>query len=79
MKRFAIALLAGVAAVAGLGYSASAADLAVPPPPPPAPSWTGFYIGVHGGAAWQSSRTGRGRSPTVFSIRLTSIGTAVPH
>jgi opacity protein-like surface antigen len=53
MKRIAIALLAGVAAFAGLGYSASAADLAVAPPPPPPPSWTGFYIGVHAGAAWQ--------------------------
>jgi outer membrane immunogenic protein len=53
MKRVAIALLAGVAAVAGLGHAASAADLAVPPPPPPAPSWTGFYVGAHAGAAWQ--------------------------
>jgi outer membrane immunogenic protein len=55
MKRIAIAWLAGVAAVAGLGYSASAADLAVAAPPPPAPSWTGFYIGAHAGAAWQSA------------------------
>ena len=54
MKRIAIALLAGIAAVAGLGHGASAADLAIPPPPPPAPSWTGFYVGVHAGAAWQS-------------------------
>jgi outer membrane immunogenic protein len=57
MKRIAIALLAGVAAVAGLGYSASAADMAVKalPPAPVLPSWTGFYIGVHAGAAWESS------------------------
>jgi outer membrane immunogenic protein len=57
MKRVAIALLAGVAAVAGLGYSASAADLRVAPAPAPAPvqSWTGLYVGVHGGAAWQST------------------------
>jgi outer membrane immunogenic protein len=55
MKRVAIALLAGVAAVAGLGYSASAADLGVraAPPPPPLPIWTGFYLGAHAGAAWQ--------------------------
>jgi outer membrane immunogenic protein len=55
MKRVAIALLAGVAAVAGLGYSASAADLGVraAPPPPPVQSWTGFYLGAHAGAAWQ--------------------------
>ena len=57
MKRVAIALLAGVAAVAGLGYSASAADLAVKAAPlPPAPSWTGFYLGVHAGAAWQEQK-----------------------
>jgi outer membrane immunogenic protein len=57
MKRVAIALLAGFAAVAGLGYSASAADMAVKalPPPPVLPSWTGFYIGVHAGAAWQGN------------------------
>jgi len=57
MKRVAIALLAGIAAVAGLGYSASAADLAVKAAPlPPAPSWTGLYIGVHGGAAWEQAK-----------------------
>ena len=55
MKRVAIALLAGVAAVAGLGHAASAADLAIPPPPPPPPSWTGFYVGAHAGAAWQKA------------------------
>jgi outer membrane immunogenic protein len=54
MKRVAIALLAGVAAVAGLGYSASAADLRVAPAPAPVlPVWTGFYLGAHAGAAWQ--------------------------
>ena len=54
--RVAIALLAGVAAVAGLGYSASAADLSVAPAPlAPVQSWTGFYVGAHGGAAWQTS------------------------
>jgi outer membrane immunogenic protein len=56
MKRVAIALLAGITAVAGVGY-ASAADLAVKAPPPaPLPSWTGFYLGVHAGAAWQQAK-----------------------
>jgi outer membrane immunogenic protein len=36
--------------------SALAADMApaykVPPPPPPMFSWTGIYIGIHGGGAW---------------------------
>jgi outer membrane immunogenic protein len=68
MKRIAIALLAGVAAVAGLGYSASAADLGVraAPPPPPPPSWTGFYIGVHAGAAWQNFSSGSINDPNGF-------------
>jgi outer membrane immunogenic protein len=57
MKRIVVAMLAGVAAVGGLDQSASAADLAVKalPPTPALPSWTGFYIGVHAGAAWQST------------------------
>jgi opacity protein-like surface antigen len=54
MKRF---LLASVATVALIG-TASAADLGVrkaPPmaPPTPAPfSWTGCFIGAHGGWGW---------------------------
>jgi outer membrane immunogenic protein len=67
MKRVAIALLAGVAAVAGLGYSASAADLGVrAAPPPPAPIWTGFYAGVHAGAAWQSTTDWTFGDPNLF-------------
>jgi opacity protein-like surface antigen len=52
------------AAAIGLTVSvASAADLPrkapayAPPPPPPPFSWTGFYIGVHGGAGWGTSET----------------------
>jgi outer membrane immunogenic protein len=51
-------LLAGIALVALAGGSAFAADLApvpyykAPPPPPPVWSWTGFYIGINGGADW---------------------------
>jgi outer membrane immunogenic protein len=50
MRKF---LLAGVALTALLGGAASAADLAVKARPMPAPvfSWTGFYIGGHGGCA----------------------------
>jgi outer membrane immunogenic protein len=59
MKRIAIALLTGAALAVGLLQGASAAEIAVkaapPPPPPPPPIWTGWYIGVHGGAAWVSS------------------------
>ncbi len=66
MKRIAIALLTSVAVV-GLSQAASAADLAVkaaPPPPAPVPTWTGIYIGVHGGAAWQSTPTWNFTDPT---------------
>jgi len=62
MKKFALALLA-TSSMSVLAFQpASAADL--PPPvrtpvvkapvvvPPPVYSWSGFYIGVHGGGAW---------------------------
>lgn len=56
MKQIAIALLAGVALAAGVSQGASAADMAVRAAPPSlAPSWTGLYVGVHAGAAWQSA------------------------
>ena len=46
-------------AVAGLGLGpAVAADMpvkALPPPPPPF-SWTGLYVGFHGGGGWAHTR-----------------------
>jgi outer membrane immunogenic protein len=58
MRRNAIAvLLAGAALMLGLAQSVFAADFAVTAAPAPSSvsSWTGFYIGAHGGAAWQST------------------------
>src|SRR3954447_12745494 len=60
MKR----ILLSLAALAGLGGAAVAADLprAAPyyaPAPYAAPAyynWTGFYVGVNGGGAWGSSQ-----------------------
>jgi outer membrane immunogenic protein len=53
MKKLALAAAAIFALFTG---SASAADMAVKARPvvPPVPvfSWTGFYIGIHGGGAW---------------------------
>jgi outer membrane immunogenic protein len=78
MKRVAIALLAGVAAAAGLGQSASAADLAVKalPPPPVLQSWTGFYIGVHGGGAWQGNQNMTFQDPNgiIAPVGLNNVG-----
>jgi outer membrane immunogenic protein len=51
MKR----LLLGSTMLLGLAAAAAAADLPVytkAPPPPPMWSWSGFYIGVQGGAGW---------------------------
>lgn len=65
MKR--VTLLAALAGAVGLVQTASAADLAVKAAPPPAPlsTWTGFYIGVHGGAAWQSAPSWSVANPNI--------------
>jgi len=53
-------LLGGLAliAISGFGHRALAADLPLKAPPPSAapvaPTWTGFYVGAHAGAALQS-------------------------
>ncbi len=49
-------ILLGIAAIAALvATPALAADLALKaPPPPPPPSWTGFYIGLDGGAGFNT-------------------------
>jgi outer membrane immunogenic protein len=57
MRRVAIALLSG-ASVLTLTQFAVAADMAVKAlatPPGIAATWSGLYVGVHGGAAWQSA------------------------
>jgi outer membrane immunogenic protein len=66
-------VLAGIAALASLGYSASAADLAVQAAPAPvaAPSWTGLYIGVHGGAAMPSSSDWAFNDPSGVALPVT--------
>jgi outer membrane immunogenic protein len=57
VKRFlSLGSMSCVLVAAFLG-SANAADMSMPykaPPPPPAPisNWTGFYIGINGGAGW---------------------------
>jgi outer membrane immunogenic protein len=55
MKRIAVALLVAVAATASQRVSAADLAVATAPASVPYPNWTGFYIGVHAGAAWQSA------------------------
>jgi outer membrane immunogenic protein len=51
-SRFLLLSTASYLAVATAGYAADMAPiLKAPPPPPVIASWTGFYIGVHGGVA----------------------------
>jgi hypothetical protein len=56
MNRTILGLLAGIA-VASVSQTSSAADMAIKAAPAiaPVPTWTGLYLGVHGGAAWQSA------------------------
>jgi outer membrane immunogenic protein len=58
MKRHLGGLLASMISLAGIG-SAMAADMAVKAPPAVAPlalyNWTGWYVGVNGGWAWDNS------------------------
>ena len=52
-------ILSGIATAAlAISGAASAADMPVKAPiaAPPAWSWTGFYIGVHGGGGWSDPR-----------------------
>jgi outer membrane immunogenic protein len=44
------------------------------PPPAPLPSWTGFYVGVHAGAAWQSTPGWSFVDPNLFLITINPPG-----
>ena len=51
-------LIAALGVLSLSSAGAMAADLALkapPPPPAPAASWTGFYIGINGGASWATA------------------------
>jgi outer membrane immunogenic protein len=66
--------LAGVALL--FSAPAFAADLAIAPAPVPVayPSWTGFYVGVHAGAAWQNFSSASTNDPNGFLASGTVAG-----
>jgi outer membrane immunogenic protein len=51
-KGFLLASSVGLALVPAVGQAADMAIKAPPPVAPPPPLWTGFYLGINGGAAW---------------------------
>ena len=57
----AVATTLSAAFAADLPYKASPA-----PPTPVLPSWTGFYVGAHIGAAWQNLSSGGIQDPNGF-------------
>src|SRR4249920_2561342 len=60
MQRIFLTLATATAFTVASAATVLAADLARPvyKAPPPAPalySWTGFYVGIHGGGAWSNT------------------------
>jgi outer membrane immunogenic protein len=70
MKKLILATTALVAS-AGIALAADLPARSAPPPAPyiaaPAFSWTGFYIGVHGGYAWGEGRVSAPSSADVLT------------
>src|SRR5215475_3901623 len=54
-SRFILLSTASYLAVASVAHAADM-KLKAPPPPPVVASWTGFYIGIHGGVAGLNSK-----------------------
>ncbi len=75
MKRTILGLLAGIA-VASFSQASSAADMAIKAAPVIAPvtTWTGLYLGVHGGAAWQSAPNWSAVDPNGLTLPATLTG-----
>jgi outer membrane immunogenic protein len=76
-------LFAATAAVGlAFGQGASAADLPFKarPMPPPVPvfSWTGFYIGAHGGAGWGTVETSADVGASLAAAGIPGVGFNLP-
>ncbi len=71
MKRIFLTLATATALAVASAATVLAADMApmvykASPPAPVLPSWTGFYIGAHIGAAWQNLSSGGIQDPNGF-------------
>lgn len=82
MRRISLALLAAIGlSVAGI-EAGSAADTGVPlkspPPPPPPYSWTGFYIGVNGGAGTGTTESSLNVGSFLASFGIPGVALVVP-
>src|SRR5262245_47004397 len=79
MKHLALASLIAVAQAAATSINAADLPAGAPPPAPaqvlPAPySWTGFYLGAHGGGARVEDRaTAVSTGPLIFSSTIDSV------
>ncbi len=77
-------LFAAATAALGLtfGQGASAADLpfkARPAPPPePVFSWTGFYVGAHGGAGWSTTESSLNVGGLVAGLGFPGLSLTLP-
>lgn len=82
MRKIFVALLATAGVSVAAAQYAAAADLTVPykapPPPPPPPSWTGFYIGINGGAGWGTTSSNLNVGQTLAMNGIPGINLVVP-
>jgi outer membrane immunogenic protein len=77
MKKLLEAAVVLVAFSAATAHAADLPSVKGPPvyTPPPAPAWTGFYIGVNAGGAWNADPVGVAGSP-LFANPLSPAGSA---
>jgi outer membrane immunogenic protein len=74
VKRIVVALLVGVAAIGSRSASAADLDLAAARSSVQYSNWTGLYVGVHAGAAWQSTPDWSFTDPNLVLVPFTLSG-----